>query len=108
MLGGADGVETLVFDEVDAGVGGATARALAGVIADLAQSHQVIVVTHLPQVAVVGDVHYVVRKSDGDMPETQLLSVEGDERVEEIARMLSGDTGSASLEHARQLLGERR
>lgn len=108
VLGGADGVETLVFDEVDAGVGGATARALAGVLADLARSHQVIVVTHLPQVAVVGDVHYVVRKTDGDIPETQLLSVEGDERVEEIARMLSGDTGSASLEHARQLLGERR
>ena len=51
VLGEADGCDTLVFDEVDAGVGGATAVALAGVLADLARSHQVIVVTHLAQVA---------------------------------------------------------
>ena len=51
VLGNADGVDTLVFDEVDAGVGGSTARALAGVLADLAATHQVIVVTHLAQVA---------------------------------------------------------
>lgn len=106
VLGRADGVETLVFDEVDAGVGGATARALAGVLADLSRTHQVIVVTHLAQVAVVGDVHYVVRKTEGDVPETSLEVVEGERRVEEIARMLSGDTGAASLEHARELLSE--
>lgn len=106
VLGRADGVETLVFDEVDAGVGGVTARALAGVLADLSRTHQVIVVTHLAQVAVVGDVHYVVRKTEGDVPETSLEVVEGERRVEEIARMLSGDTGAASLDHARELLSE--
>ena len=63
VLGNADGVDTLVFDEVDAGVGGSTARALAGVLADLAATHQVIVVTHLAQVAVMADKHYVVSKS---------------------------------------------
>ena len=60
VLGSSDTVDTLVFDEIDAGVGGSTARSLAEVLADLAQTHQVIVVTHLPQVAVYGSVHYVV------------------------------------------------
>ncbi|OUP10170.1 DNA repair protein RecN [Collinsella sp. An2] len=106
VLGEADGVDTLVFDEVDAGVGGAVARSLAAVLADLARTHQVIVVTHLAQVAVMGKTHYVVRKLDGDVPETKLERVEGDERVREIARMLSGDASDASLAHARQMLDE--
>lgn len=103
-LGEADNVDTLLFDEVDAGTGGATAVALASVLADLAKTHQVIVVTHLAQVAVVADAHYVVRKSQGDVPETNLVSVEGDERTAEIARMLSGDATEASLAHAREML----
>ena len=106
VLGEADRVDTLVFDEVDVGVGGATARSLAAVLADLARTHQVIVVTHLPQVAVRADVHYVVRKSDGDVPETALVRVQGEERVSEVARMLSGDSSQASLDHARQMLSE--
>lgn len=106
VLGEADGVDTLVFDEVDAGVGGSTARALATVLADLAQTHQVIVVTHLPQVAVMGETHYVVRKTAGDIPETTLDVVLGEKRVREIARLLSGDMSEASLAHARQLLSE--
>ena len=104
VLGEADNVDTLVFDEVDAGVGGATAVALAQVIADLARTHQVIVVTHLAQVAVVGERHYVVRRMGGDVPETQLCLVEGKERVREVARMLSGDATEASLAHAREML----
>ena len=104
VLGEADGVDTLVFDEVDAGVGGATARSLASVLADLARTHQVIVVTHLAQVAVMGTTHYVVRKVDGDVPETRLERVEGEARVHEIARMLSGDASQASLAHAQQML----
>lgn len=106
VMGEADGIDTLVFDEVDAGVGGATARALAAVLADLAKTHQVIVVTHLAQVAVLGERHYVVRKSGGATPETELAPVEGDERVAEIARMLAGDTSQISLDHARALLAE--
>lgn len=105
VLGESDAVDTLVFDEVDAGVGGATARSLAQVLADLARTHQVIVVTHLAQVAVQGSVHYVVRRSDeGDMPETRLVRVEGSDRVTEVARLLSGDASDESLAHARQLL----
>ena len=106
VLGEADGVDTLVFDEVDAGVGGAVARSLAQVLADLSRTHQVVVVTHVAQVAVLADRHYVVRKQDADVPETQLVEVTGDERVREIARMLSGDASEASLAHARQMLGE--
>ena len=104
VLGESDSAETLVFDEVDAGVGGATAVALAGVLADLARTHQVIVVTHLAQVAVAADEHYLVSKSVGDVPETTLTPISGEDRVREVARMLSGDTGEASLAHARELL----
>lgn len=106
VLGQADNVDTLVFDEVDAGVGGSTANALAEVLADLAKTHQVIVVTHLAQVAVRAQVHYVVSKveaADGK-PETHLSLLEQDERPAEIARMLSGDATEASLAHAREML----
>ena len=107
VLGQADSVDTLVFDEVDAGVGGSVAVALAEVLADLARSHQVIVVTHLAQVAVHGDVHYAVTKIAGDdgMPQTCLRQLSADERPAEIARMLSGDATEASLAHAREMLG---
>lgn len=108
VLGNADGVDTLVFDEVDAGVGGSTARALAGVLADLASTHQVIVVTHLAQVAVMADKHYVVSKEPGDVPQTHLDEVTGEARTAEIARMLSGDQSEASLAHAKQMLEEAR
>ncbi len=107
VLGEADGTETLVFDEVDAGVGGATAVALAQVLARLSKTHQVIVVTHLAQVAVMGERHYLVRKSEGDIPETSLVELDEEGRVAEVARMLSGDTSDASLAHAREMLAER-
>lgn len=107
VLGEADAVDTLVFDEVDAGVGGATARALAQVLADLSRTHQVIVVTHLAQVAVQGSVHYVVRRDDAsDVPETSLVQVVGNDRIAEVARLLSGDATEESLAHAKQLLAE--
>ena len=108
VLGEADGVDTLVFDEVDAGVGGSVARSLAVVLADLARTHQVIVVTHLAQVAVRGECHYLVAKDEGQhgVPETTLAELSGEARVAEIARMLSGDTSDISLAHARALLAE--
>ncbi len=105
VLGEADEVSTLVFDEVDAGVGGAVAVSLADVLVDLAKTHQVIAVTHLAQVAARADVHYVVEKSQGELPETSLHAVEGAAREREIARMLSGSVTEASLAHARELLG---
>lgn len=106
VLGDRDEVDTLVFDEVDAGVGGSAAVALADVLADLAHTHQVIVVTHVAQVAVRGDAHYVVRKIEGadGLPETDLHCLDADDRPAEIARMLSGEATDASLAHARELL----
>lgn len=107
VLGEADGVDTLVFDEVDAGVGGATANALAAVLVDLAKTHQVIVVTHLAQVAVAAERQYLVSKTDADVPETSIVEVTGDDRVREVARMLSGDATAASLAHAAEMLSKR-
>lgn len=104
VLGAKDGTETLIFDEVDAGVGGSTANALAAVLAEVAESHQVIVITHLAQVAVAADVHYTVTKTEGDTPETQLREVTGEERVREVARLLSGSATETSLAHAQELL----
>jgi DNA repair protein RecN (Recombination protein N) len=109
VLGSADTRPTLVFDEVDAGVGGSAAVALASVLADLARTHQVIVVSHLAQVAVRAQRHYVVTKEragDDGIPETHVRVVEGDERVAEVARMLSGDANEATLAHAREMLDE--
>ncbi len=104
VLGDADDTQTLVFDEVDAGVGGSTAVALAQVLANLAKTHQVLVVTHLAQVAVMADRHYLVSKTQGDLPETTIAQISGDARVAEVARMLSGDLSEASMAHARQML----
>jgi DNA repair protein RecN (Recombination protein N) len=104
VMGDADEVETLVFDEVDAGVGGKAAVAVGEVLRGLARTHQVIVVTHLAQVAVMADRHYLVSKEGGDLPETTIEPIEGEARVSEVARMLSGDQTQASLEHAREML----
>ena len=106
VLGQADSVDTLVFDEVDAGVGGSTAVALADVLVDLARTHQVIVVTHLAQVAVRGNAHYTVNKVAGTdgKPQTNLQQLSAEQRPAEIARMLSGDATQASLAHAREML----
>ncbi|MCL1798245.1 MAG: DNA repair protein RecN [Eggerthellaceae bacterium] len=109
VLGRADEVETLIFDEIDAGVGGATGLALAKVLTDLAATHQVIVVTHLAQIAVAGQAHYrvVKREAAADaIPETDLVALADDDRVHEIARMLSGDASGTSLEHAKEMLAK--
>lgn len=104
VLGSCDSVDTLVFDEIDAGVGGKTALALASVLKDLAQTHQVIVVTHLPQVAVEGDVHYLVEKHEEDELVTEIRPLGHEQRTAEVARMLSGRVDATSLAHAEELL----
>ena len=105
VLGEADTVETLVFDEIDAGVGGATAHAVGRRLAALAMSHQVIVVTHLAQVAAYADAQLVVSKSSAeDGSATTVERVDGDARVGEIARMLSGNDSDVGIAHARELL----
>jgi DNA repair protein RecN (Recombination protein N) len=96
---------TMVFDEVDAGVGGRAAVQIGRRLARLATTHQVIVVTHLPQVAAYADVHLVVDSGGGRTKESRVRRLDDDERVAELARMLAGlgesDSGRA---HARELL----
>jgi DNA repair protein RecN (Recombination protein N) len=96
---------TMVFDEVDAGVGGRAAVQIGRRLARLARTHQVIVVTHLPQVAAYADVHLVVDSGDGKRKSSEVRRLDDDDRVAELARMLAGlgesDSGRA---HARELL----
>lgn len=96
---------TLAFDEVDAGVGGRAAREVGALLAELATGRQVLVVTHLAQVAAFADAHFVVSKSEqAGRTVTSVRRVQGDERDEELARMLSGTVTGAALEHARELV----
>jgi DNA repair protein RecN (Recombination protein N) len=108
VFAGADPVPVMVFDEVDAGVGGQAAGEIGRRLARLARRHQVVVVTHLAQVAAFADTHLVVDKSPdtgAGVTATDIRAVDGEDRVRELARMLSGladsDTGQA---HARELL----
>lgn len=109
VLAASNPVGTYVFDEVDAGVGGAAAIEVGRRLHALSKDAQVIVVTHLPQVAAWGDQHYVVQKSsDGTVVSSGVISVQGDERVSEIARMLAGlQDSSSAKEHAAELLNMR-
>lgn len=102
-------VGTYIFDEVDAGVGGKAAIEVGRRLAALAKHTQVIVVTHLPQVAAWADTHFVVKKSgDGSVSQSGVAKLDEKSRVEEIARMLAGLEGSASAqEHAAELLAMR-
>jgi DNA repair protein RecN (Recombination protein N) len=99
-------VGTYVFDEVDAGVGGKAAIEVGRRLHELSKHAQVIVVTHLPQVAAWADSHFVVQKnSDGLVSQSDVQRVEGEQRIQEIARMLAGMEGSVSArEHATELL----
>jgi DNA repair protein RecN (Recombination protein N) len=103
--GSSAGAATIVFDEVDAGVGGAAAVAVGAALADLGRHHQVLIVTHLAQVAALASTHLVVSKSvDGGSTSTSVRCLTDEDRAVEVARMLSGDTSPAAVEHARALL----
>jgi DNA repair protein RecN (Recombination protein N) len=100
LAGGAGEAETLVFDEIDAGVGGVTAIAVGQKLAALAETRQVLCVTHLPQVAAHADVHWVVDRAG---EEAVVRPVEGEDRIEELTRMLAGIPDS---EHGRDTAHE--
>ncbi|MFM8864051.1 MAG: DNA repair protein RecN [Limnohabitans sp.] len=98
---------TLIFDEVDSGVGGAVAETVGRLMKQLGRHRQVLAVTHLPQVAACADQHLVVSKQDvGGQVVSRVQATTGEERVQEIARMLGGEKLSATtLAHAREMLG---
>lgn len=106
LLAGVDRVPTLVFDEVDAGIGGVVAKGVAEKLVRVSEYHQVLVVTHLAQLASRARAHLRVEKGvSGGIAATSIVELEGEERVEEIARMLGGDPQSErSRDHARELL----
>lgn len=106
VIAAADPVPTFVFDEVDSGVGGAAALEVGRRLAKLAETAQVIVVTHLAQVAAFANNHVrVVKDSSGGFTESSLRRLDGEERIAEMARLLSGMQDSVSaLEHANELL----
>lgn len=97
---------TLIFDEVDSGIGGAVAHTVGQLLRQLGQDRQVLAVTHLPQVAACGDHHLLVSKRASDhSTHSQVAAIDGEDRVRELARMLGGkDRSEVSLAHARELL----
>jgi DNA repair protein RecN (Recombination protein N) len=106
VLAGVDGVPTFVFDEVDAGVGGRAAIEVGRRLAGLATTAQVLVVTHLPQVAAFADRHVVVAKTDtGLVTSTEVDLVDGQSRLRELSRMLGGlEDSTLAQDHAEELL----
>lgn len=106
LLARKDQVETVVFDEVDAGISGKTAEAVARKIKELSGHHQVLCITHLPQIASRADCHFHVSKRTADQrTETEIAELAQESRVSELARMLDGDSVTAStLAYARELM----
>ncbi|MCX7636088.1 MAG: hypothetical protein N2Z74_10145, partial [Syntrophales bacterium] len=110
VLAGMGAQGTIVLDEVDSGIGGATAEKVGLKVREVANRHQVLCITHLPQIACFGDRHYRVYKSvEGERTITRLAIIDGEERIEEIARMLGGtDVTESARAHARSLLAAAR
>lgn len=106
ILAGVGRVGTLVFDEVDAGLGGAAAEVIGEKLAEVAKTHQVICITHLPQIACFGRMHFLVSKSsDNDVTSAQVKVLSKTERIDEITRMMAGvEVTKRAREHAREML----
>ncbi len=106
ILASVDRVDTLVFDEIDVGIGGKTASKVGEKLARTSRSRQVVCVTHLPQIARMASVHHsIAKESDGGRARVVVTRLSGEERVREIARMLGGASLTATtLEHAREML----
>jgi DNA repair protein RecN (Recombination protein N) len=106
VLGESRGTATMVFDEIDHGIGGLVAGRVARRLEELAATRQILCITHLPQIASRASVHFAVRKEDdASATVTTVERVEGEGRVREIARMLGAEESrGAAVEHARELL----
>ncbi len=104
-----DAIATLVFDEVDQGIGGETGAQVGSALAEIAERHQVLVITHLPQIAARADSHLVVSKeARGGIATSDVQVLFGEDRVNEIARMLGDTEGDAARRHAQALLRKER
>ena len=109
VLARHDAIATLVFDEVDQGIGGEVGAQVGGALAEVAERHQVLVITHLPQIAARADRHLVVSKeARGGIATSDVQVIHGEDRVGEIARMLGDGEGEAARRHAQALLRKER
>jgi DNA repair protein RecN (Recombination protein N) len=107
VLAGHDAIPTLVFDEVDQGIGGEVGSQVADALTEVAAKHQVLVITHLPQIAASADRHLLVSKQTrGGMATSSVEVIHGEDRVTEIARMLGDPEGAESRRHAQAMLGK--
>ena len=106
VLVSADNIDTMIFDEIDAGISGRTAQALSEKLSVVARNKQVICITHLPQVAAMADKHFLIEKSVvGNKTVSSITKMDEEERINELARMLSGSTVSpAVLANAREMI----
>ncbi len=105
VLAGIDPVDTYVFDEADAGIGGPTGDAVGRALSKVAQRRQVLAITHLPQIAAYADAHLSVDKVvAGGRTSSRMVRLQGEARVSELARMLGGSRSPAALAHAQELL----
>jgi len=107
ILARSGSVETVIFDEVDTGISGATAEVIGEKLLSLAHYHQILCITHLPQIATQGGTHFLVRKEVvGERTQTAISELDPEGRVQEIARLLGGrEISPSALEHARAMLG---
>jgi len=110
VLAKSDRLPLLVFDEIDVGVSGKIAQVVGQSLNKLSQFHQVVAITHLPQIAGFADSHFMVKKiEDGKRAKTQIRKLDDDERVREVASLLSGDEiTNSGLESARELMGKKK
>jgi len=107
LLANSIALPTLIFDEIDTGVSGEVAHKVGGVLMRLADNHQLIAITHLPQIASKGNHHlFVYKTSDGKSTHTHIKALTKQERIEEIAKMLSGESPTpAAIKNAKELMG---
>jgi DNA repair protein RecN (Recombination protein N) len=105
ILADFDSISVLIFDEVDAGIGGKTAESVGKKLKALSNKHQVLCTTHLPQIASQGDFHLKTEKGQRDeRVYVEVKELSGRARLNEIARMLSGKITEVSLRHAKELI----
>jgi DNA repair protein RecN (Recombination protein N) len=110
VLAGSGSVGTIIFDEVDSGIGGAVAEIVGEKLRDVSGHYQVICITHLPQIACFANRHFLVAKQEtAERTKTIIRSLSEEERLEEIARMLAGvELTDTAREHAREMLNASR
>ena len=110
-LADVDRIETLIFDEIDVGISGRTAQMVAEKIRGIARNHQVICITHLPQIAAMADQHYLIEKQVvADKTVTNIYQIDRDKQIEELARLIGGveitDTVLQSAKEMKELAGK--